>query len=98
LAIARRKLAFANPVDTALSDLAPSYRHRPREWAALTALLRGSGARGNVRAAVCARGAPGANGVAPCCRSAQEQAACLVDLATDANVLGRAWRGWRAWL
>ena len=27
-----------------------------------------------------------------------EQAACLLDMATDANILGRAYRGWRPWL
>ena len=30
--------------------------------------------------------------------SAEDQADCLIDLATDPNVLGRAWRGWKSWL
>ena len=30
--------------------------------------------------------------------SEEEQAACLLDMATDANILGRAYRGWRPWL
>ena len=28
----------------------------------------------------------------------EEQAACLLHMATDANILGRAYRGWRPWL
>ena len=28
----------------------------------------------------------------------EEQAACLLDMANDANILGRAYRGWRPWL
>jgi hypothetical protein len=90
--------ARANPVDTTLSDLAAKYRGKPAEWAALSALLRGSAStHGSVRAAVCGR-ASGPYGVTPRCASAQEQAACLVELATDASLLGRAWRGWRPWL
>jgi hypothetical protein len=88
---------YANPVDVALSDLAVKHRTKPDVWQSFSTLLHGAAARGNVRAAVCDR-ASGPNGVAPRCASAQEQAACLVDLATDANVLGRMWRGWRPWL
>jgi hypothetical protein len=91
---------YANPVDVALSDLAVKHRTKTSKsdvWQSFTTLLRGDEARGNVRTAVCSR-ASGPNGVAPRCASAQEQAACLVDLATDANVLGRMWKGWRPWL
>jgi DNA-dependent protein kinase catalytic subunit len=98
LATARSKLAFANPVDTALRDLAPSWRGNPAAWAALQAVVRGDVARGNVRAAVSDRAPAGPNGVALRCADAREQAACLVDLATDTNVLGRCWVGWRPWL
>jgi DNA-dependent protein kinase catalytic subunit len=98
LATARSKLAYANPVDTALRDLAPSWRSKPANWAALQALVHGDAKRGNVRAAVCDRDTSGPNGVTPFCADAREQAACLVDLATDANVLGRCWVGWRPWL
>ena len=98
LATARSKLAYANPVDTALRDLAPSWRSKAANWAALQALVRGDAKRGNMRAAVCDRDTSGPNGVTPFCADAREQAACLVDLATDANVLGRCWVGWRPWL
>ena len=98
LATARSKLAFANPVDTALRDLAPSWRSKPDTWAALQAVVRGDVGRGNVRAAVSDRAPAGPNGVAQRCADAREQAACLVDLATDTNILGRCWVGWRPWL
>eukprot|EP01122_Echinamoeba_exundans_P009334 TRINITY_DN3272_c0_g4_i1.p1 TRINITY_DN3272_c0_g4~~TRINITY_DN3272_c0_g4_i1.p1 ORF type:complete len:1129 (-),score=263.25 TRINITY_DN3272_c0_g4_i1:1424-4744(-) len=32
------------------------------------------------------------------CESVQEQVDCLMDQATDYNILGRAWKGWSAWL
>ncbi|KAH9256771.1 hypothetical protein BASA81_005065 [Batrachochytrium salamandrivorans] len=31
------------------------------------------------------------------CESIREQVQCLIDQATDPNVLGRAWRGWVSW-
>ena len=30
--------------------------------------------------------------------SPEEQVACLIDQATDANVLGRTWQGWEPWV
>jgi len=30
--------------------------------------------------------------------TADQQVACLIDLATDPNVLGRAWAGWGPWM
>lgn len=32
------------------------------------------------------------------CASVTEQAACLVDLATDPGILAHTWGGWRPWL
>jgi len=32
------------------------------------------------------------------CSSVEEQVACLIDLATDANILGRTWQGWEPWV
>lgn len=32
------------------------------------------------------------------CSSVQEQAACLVDMATDPGILAHTWAGWRPWL
>ncbi len=31
-------------------------------------------------------------------RQPLEQAGCLLDMATDENILGRAFMGWRPWL
>lgn len=32
------------------------------------------------------------------CASVEEQVACLIDLATDPNILGRTWGGWEPWV
>ncbi|EGG13650.1 DNA-dependent protein kinase subunit [Cavenderia fasciculata] len=32
------------------------------------------------------------------CKSAKEQVDCLIDQATDLNILGRTWAGWSSWL
>jgi DNA-dependent protein kinase catalytic subunit len=32
------------------------------------------------------------------CSSVEEQVACLIDQATDANILGRTWQGWEPWV
>ena len=32
------------------------------------------------------------------CSSVEEQVACLIDLATDANILGRTYQGWEPWV
>lgn len=39
---------------------------------------------------------PSANAGATC--SVEEQVACLIDQATDENLLGRAWVGWEPFL
>lgn len=30
--------------------------------------------------------------------SVERQVECLIDQATDPNILGRVWRGWEAWM
>ena len=32
------------------------------------------------------------------CSSVEEQIACLIDHATDPNILGRTWQGWEPWV
>ena len=32
------------------------------------------------------------------CDSVEEQVACLIDHATDVNILGRTWAGWEPWV
>ena len=103
LAVARDKLELANPVAVFVRELRLRYaKAPPEEWRALVELLRGrhSGAD-HMRDGICARGLPpGAASVEvqPHCLSAEEQAAILVDMARDPNLLGRAWVGWRPWL
>ena len=32
------------------------------------------------------------------CSSVEEQVVCLIDHATDPNILGRTWQGWEPWI
>lgn len=32
------------------------------------------------------------------CSSVKEQVECLIDMATDYNILGRTWGGWAPWI
>ena len=32
------------------------------------------------------------------CNSVEEQVECLLDHATDPNILGRVWGGWEPWV
>jgi len=32
------------------------------------------------------------------CDSVEDQIACLIDHATDSNILGRTWGGWEPWV
>ena len=101
LAVARDKLELANPVAVFVRELRSRYKAAPpEEWRALVELLRGSHSD-QMRNEVCARGLPPGAAtveVAAHCASAEEQAAILVDMARDPNILGRAWVGWRPWL
>ena len=101
LAVARDKLELANPVAVFVRELRSRYKAAPpEEWRALVELLRGSHSD-QMRNEVCARSLPPGAAtmeVAAHCASAEEQAAVLVDMARDPNILGRTWVGWRPWL
>ena len=56
------------------------------EYSSLDSLLMGD-RQHNIRAAVEVH-----------CSSVEEQVACLIDLATDTNILGRTWQGWEPWV
>ena len=32
------------------------------------------------------------------CKNVEEQVDCLIDHATDSNILGRTWAGWEPWV
>eukprot|EP00123_Amoebidium_parasiticum_P007379 comp18080_c0_seq1/m.18697 comp18080_c0_seq1/g.18697 ORF comp18080_c0_seq1/g.18697 comp18080_c0_seq1/m.18697 type:complete len:745 (-) comp18080_c0_seq1:259-2493(-) len=36
--------------------------------------------------------------VGPVCASVEQQVDCLIEMATDPNILGRCWHGWEAWM
>ncbi|KAK9832515.1 hypothetical protein WJX81_003666 [Elliptochloris bilobata] len=88
IGVVSRKLAGQHPAEILITEL--TARHAgTKHWSALQALVRGDAAH-DKRAAVLAKG--NAN------LSEQEQAVCLLEMATDAKILGRAYSGWRPWL
>lgn len=82
---ARRKLSGEHPADVMLQELAAKHSHAAH-WQALQAIVKGD-ANHNFRATVSGREL-----------SVDEQVQCLLDQATDPNVLGRSWQGWKPWL
>eukprot|EP00897_Mesotaenium_endlicherianum_P010382 jgi/Mesen1/9372/ME000610S08690 len=84
---AHRKLELWNPAHVTAADLAQSiHAHKPACLKALEGLARGDIIH-NVRART-----------GPICASVQEQVDCLIDQATDPNLLGRIWEGWMPWV
>ncbi|KAJ3073015.1 hypothetical protein HDU98_002395 [Podochytrium sp. JEL0797] len=81
LEIAKRKLDGENPAFITATELALG--HEKKKWFKQTkaALMGDPGV--NVRAKV-----------GKMCQTPREQVDCLIDLAMDPNVLGRAWIGW----
>ncbi|KAI8820570.1 uncharacterized protein EV422DRAFT_578857 [Fimicolochytrium jonesii] len=85
LDIARRKLNGEHP--SHLTALELQYGHSKEPWfSAARDIVLGKDATHGKRYAV-----------GPVCKDVREQVECTVEQAMDANVLGRAYRGWAAW-
>ena len=82
---ARKKLCGYNPAHVMLIDLKMGHEKSP-EFSALKLILLGD-PRDNVRARIGEK-----------CSSVNEQISCLIDHATDPNILGRTWQGWEPWI
>eukprot|EP01121_Diplochlamys_sp_Union-15-3_P021863 TRINITY_DN9091_c0_g1_i1.p1 TRINITY_DN9091_c0_g1~~TRINITY_DN9091_c0_g1_i1.p1 ORF type:complete len:142 (-),score=35.51 TRINITY_DN9091_c0_g1_i1:42-467(-) len=83
--IAKRKLELDNPAYVSLTELSESIHQNKKYLPFLKKILMGS--EENVRARAKKK-----------CESAKEQVDCLVDQATDPNILARAWGGWAPWV
>ena len=83
---ARRKLAGEHPADIMLQELTAKHSNTAH-WPALQAVVKGD-ANHNYRTTV----------VSGHKLSVDEQVRCLLDQATDPNILGRSWQGWKPWL
>lgn len=81
---AKRKLKGINPMAIVEEDLQSSHHNEFREAYLIT--LNGH-ARVNIRATL------GKDGLTP-----RQQVQCLIDLATDENVLVKMWHGWEPWM
>jgi DNA-dependent protein kinase catalytic subunit len=86
LRIVARKLERDNPADIMIDELRSSVHGRSPALKNLEQIVGGV-AGSNVRTEH--RGT---------CATVADQVACLVDLATDPNILGRMYGGWAAWV
>eukprot|EP00884_Botryococcus_braunii_P014588 jgi/Botrbrau1/2312/Bobra.39_1s0001.1 len=86
--ITQEKLEGRHPSDIMRAELVSKHGGKPW-WSGLQAVVQGDSAH-NARARF--DGGPSAS------LTPEQQAACLLDQATDANVLGRMYSGWRPWL
>lgn len=84
---AHRKLDLWNPADITVSELQSSLHANKPYMHDLEQIVRGDPDR-NIRARV----------LGTICESVQEQIDCLIDQATDPNLLGRIWLGWQPWI
>jgi DNA-dependent protein kinase catalytic subunit len=84
---AHRKLNLWNPADIIISELHSSIHSSKPYLPDLEQIVRGNPEK-NIRAGICRS----------VCETIQEQVDCLIDQATDPNLLGRIWVGWQPWL
>jgi DNA-dependent protein kinase catalytic subunit len=84
---AQHKLELWNPAEITIAELWSSVHANKPYTGVLEAIIRGDPQR-NARARV-----PG-----KVCRTVQEQVDCLIDQATDPNLLGRIYVGWQPWV
>ncbi|XP_045147611.1 DNA-dependent protein kinase catalytic subunit [Echinops telfairi] len=82
---AKRKLAGANPAVITCDELRLGHEKEPA-FGDYVAVARGNKDH-NIRAQVMASGL-----------SEEIQVKCLIDQATDPNILGRTWEGWEPWM
>lgn len=82
---ARRKLEGDHPVAVMLAELTAKHAGKPH-WQALQEIVKGD-AKHSVRATYSQDQL-----------SIEEQVQSLLDQATDPNILGRTWLGWKPWL
>eukprot|EP01133_Synstelium_polycarpum_P005723 gene5723-6618_t len=86
IAIAKKKLERWNPAYLTTEELQSSvHKGQPYEKN-LYEIVKGDPAK-NARAMA-----------GKICTSAKQQVDCLIDQATDINILGRTWAGWSSWL
>jgi len=82
---ARRKLTGEHPADIMLQELIAKHGGTTH-WPALQTIVKGD-ANHTFRATLSGQNL-----------SVDEQVRCLLDQATDPNILGRSWQGWKPWL
>eukprot|EP01125_Pyxidicula_operculata_P008002 TRINITY_DN2699_c0_g1_i1.p1 TRINITY_DN2699_c0_g1~~TRINITY_DN2699_c0_g1_i1.p1 ORF type:complete len:2900 (-),score=828.74 TRINITY_DN2699_c0_g1_i1:54-8009(-) len=84
--IAKRKLNMDNPAFVSLTEVSTSIHYKKPYYNNIKSIVLGD-SKTNIRARVQEK-----------CASAKQQVDCLVDQATDPNILGRSWGGWAAFI
>ena len=82
---ALQKLSGKHPADIMLLELTAKHANGAH-WKALQAIVKGDDSH-NVRTKVAGDQL-----------SVEDQVRCLLDQATDPNILGRTWQGWKPYL
>ena len=83
---AQCKLNLWNPAEITISEIRSSIHANKPYTSALEGIVRGDSSR-NARARA-----------GTVCQTVQEQVDCLLDQATDPNLLGRIFLGWQPWV
>ncbi|KYQ91591.1 DNA-dependent protein kinase subunit [Tieghemostelium lacteum] len=86
VSIAKKKLELYNPSAITLEELASSIHSGTAYEKPLEAIIKGD-PRHNIRSKV-----------GKVCNSVKQQVDCLIDQATDPNILSRSWVGWGGWI
>jgi len=84
--IAKRKLIGDNPAYIMANEFNTSIHVNKPYFKSVMSIIHGT-SKENIRAVIKEK-----------CANAQQQVDCLVDLATDVNILGRSWGGWAAYI
>ena len=95
--LAKARLSGRHPAAITVAELTAGHSRQPH-WKALKAIVEGDphrDERARVRAAVEQKSGGGRPGVSGTALSVEQQVACLLDQATDPNILGRTWEGWK---
>ena len=96
--LAKARLSGWHPADITVSELEAMHSRRSH-WKALRSIVEGDSQR-DERARVKTATERDGNVAGASCGglSVEQQVVCLLDQATDPNILGRTWEGWKSFV
>ena len=95
--LAKARLSGRHPAAITVAELQAGHS-RQSHWKALKAIVEGDkqrDERARIAAAIEQANGGSKQGVPAKVLSVDQQVACLLDQATDPNILGRTWEGWK---